>query len=305
MANDTKKFKTGVTLDPQSADPGTPTEGQLQYADGTARSEGLWTYDGASWNLLASGSVGSLTVINKTAAYTLLTTDDVVTASTASGAFSITLPTAVGNSGKVFRIKRTNSHANKLTIDANGSETIDGALTYILYAQYQEVEIVSDGSNWQMTGIPMHLVAYIKDVRATTVAGGTFNSGAWQTRTLNTVSGDSSIVSLATNQFTLGAGKYEIEISAPAYNCAAHKAKLVSDPSGTPVDEIIGSGMESTPGNFVSNRSTIIGEILITSSTTYEIQHRCTTTQATTGFGTATGYSVSEIYTQVKITKLR
>lgn len=37
------------TFTPQSADPGTPTTGETQYADGTARTAGLWTYTGSAW----------------------------------------------------------------------------------------------------------------------------------------------------------------------------------------------------------------------------------------------------------------
>ena len=58
-------------------------------------------------------------------------------------------------------------------------------------------------------------IAYLKDVKAANTAGGTFTSGAFQTRTLNTVEGDASIVSLAANQFTLQAGTYHIEGVAP------------------------------------------------------------------------------------------
>jgi len=54
MANDTKTHRIGLTLDPQSADPSSPVEGQLQYADGTARSKGTYFYDGSAWNSTGS-----------------------------------------------------------------------------------------------------------------------------------------------------------------------------------------------------------------------------------------------------------
>ena len=37
-----------------------------------------------------------------------------------------------------------------VTIDGNASETIDGATTYALSAQYQSISIYSDGSNWHV-----------------------------------------------------------------------------------------------------------------------------------------------------------
>lgn len=38
-----------LTFDPQAADPGSPTEGMVFYADGTSRAEGLWLYNGTGW----------------------------------------------------------------------------------------------------------------------------------------------------------------------------------------------------------------------------------------------------------------
>lgn len=63
---------------------------------------------------------------------------------TASGQ-TITLPTAVGNTAQLtFKLMV----AGTLTLDGNGSETIDGGATAALSTQYQAVTIVSDGANW-------------------------------------------------------------------------------------------------------------------------------------------------------------
>jgi hypothetical protein len=45
-----------IQTTPQSADPGSPAQGQLQYADGTARAEGLWQYSGATWTLVGTAT---------------------------------------------------------------------------------------------------------------------------------------------------------------------------------------------------------------------------------------------------------
>lgn len=147
-------------------------------------------------------------------------------------------------------------------------------------------------------------VAFIKDVKPSGTAGGTFTAGAWQTRTLNTVSGDSEIVSLSSNQFTLQPGKYLIEAIVPAYKVNVHKAKLVSDPSGTPLDEIIGSNEQIDSAVNIISQSKIIGTLTVSESKVFEIQHRCSTTGTTTGFGNASSFGVDEIYTIVKITKI-
>jgi len=56
MSFSIKQFATGIGLKPVSADPSNPTQGQLQYADGTVRAEGLWRYDGTAWQQVGSGA---------------------------------------------------------------------------------------------------------------------------------------------------------------------------------------------------------------------------------------------------------
>ena len=67
-----------------------------------------------------------------------------------SGAFTVTLPTAVGNTGQIYTIKRTSSAANNVTVGTTSSQTIDGSTTYVLSAQYKYVSVVSDGANWSI-----------------------------------------------------------------------------------------------------------------------------------------------------------
>ena len=163
-----------------------------------------------------------------------------------------------------------------------------------------------------LAAVPVQKVAYIKEVLATGNSAGTFTSGAWQTRTLNTVEGDSDIVTLTNgttgtggtaNRFILGAGKYVIESSTPAYSVDGHKSKLYDFTNSA--DVTTGTVGRSTTGGNAHDRSTINTTVEITASTTFEIRHRCQTTGTTTGFGQQAGFSSEEVYTQVKITKLR
>lgn len=147
------------------------------------------------------------------------------------------------------------------------------------------------------------LVAYLKDVKASGTAGGTFTSGSYQTRVLNTVEGDSSIVSLLSNQFTLQAGTYEIEVYAPAASVDNNKAKLRNITDST--DTIIGnSNYTNTTDNNAVPTSKIVGTFSISSAKVFEIQHRSSATQATTGFGRANTFGDNEIFTIVKIRKV-
>lgn len=87
----------------------------------------------------------------KTAAYTLLApNDNAITADATTAAFNVTLPTAVGNSGLRFTVKRINSGANAVTLVTTSSQTIDGLSTYVLNRQNDVVTVMSDNANWRV-----------------------------------------------------------------------------------------------------------------------------------------------------------
>lgn len=89
-----------------------------------------------------------LAVMNLTTTYSVGATDDVLLCS--GSAFTITLPAAIGVPGRVLYIKKTDASAlNIITIARTGSDTIDGALTLALTAQYETAVLISDAaSNW-------------------------------------------------------------------------------------------------------------------------------------------------------------
>ena len=93
------------------------------------------------------GSIGVKTV-SKTADYTATASDYIILVDSSGGAVTITLPAASGVPGRAYEIKKTDSSGNGVIIDANASETIDGALTVTTTTQYQSFSIVCDGSNW-------------------------------------------------------------------------------------------------------------------------------------------------------------
>jgi hypothetical protein len=86
----------------------------------------------------------------KTGAYTASTWDFVL-CDTSGGAFTVTLPAASGNGDAQISIKLVTA-GNTLTIDGNASETIDGATTVTLNAQYEALTMICDGSNWHIVG---------------------------------------------------------------------------------------------------------------------------------------------------------
>jgi len=60
-------------------------------------------------------------------------------------AITVVLPSAVGKDGCVLFFKNINT--GNVTIDGNGSQTIDGQLTQIL-PQYSSFELVALNGNW-------------------------------------------------------------------------------------------------------------------------------------------------------------
>jgi hypothetical protein len=82
----------------------------------------------------------------RTTTYTAANTDYFIDCT--SGSFTVNLFTAVGNTGRILIIK--NSGTGTITVDPNGSQTIDGATTQSLATQWSRVHIISDGANWKI-----------------------------------------------------------------------------------------------------------------------------------------------------------
>ena len=93
-----------------------------------------------------------LSISAKTGAYTILTSDQIVTGDATSAAFTITLPTAVSKDGQTFTIKKIDASAYAVTVGTTSSQTIDGSTTYSLATRYKYVTVVSDGANWIIVG---------------------------------------------------------------------------------------------------------------------------------------------------------
>jgi len=186
--------------------------------------------------------------------------------------------------------------------DAAGSNTLtlpDGNGTSGQYLQTNG----SGGLSWQTVTVPDAIsVARITDSKAQGTNGGTFTNGAWRTRDLNTIEEDpDSIVTLASNQFTLGAGTYLIQWSAPGFLINRHMTKLYDITNTADLafgsSEYLGPASENMSASFGSDIVTL------TANNTFEIQHRCQTTRSSNGFGVEANLA-AEKYTMVTIFKL-
>lgn len=101
---------------------------------------------------LAAGAISPMSVTaSKTTTYTATTADDFIPCDATSAGFTVTLYTAVGNSGRRLIIEKTDSSTNAVTIDGLSTETIQGALTAVLKTQNESITIVSNGTEWRIT----------------------------------------------------------------------------------------------------------------------------------------------------------
>lgn len=123
---------------------------------------GIQTYRATGAQLATyMGKVLKFPVAAKTTTYAIAITDYAILCS--GSAFTVTLPTAVGYTGKPFLIKKTDaSLTNVITIATTSSQTIDGVTTTTLNTKNESVYLFSDGANWQILerSIPSVVVPY-------------------------------------------------------------------------------------------------------------------------------------------------
>src|SRR5210317_73823 len=145
LANDGDVLRYDSSSDQMTALPYTfPT------SDGSANQ--ILKTDGAGALTFVDGILPTLTKASPSANYTISTHYGIeeIYVLTPSANVSVFLPSASScGSGYKYHIKNMASGFT-LTIDANGSETIDGAgnLTATIANQYEALTLVTDGSNW-------------------------------------------------------------------------------------------------------------------------------------------------------------
>jgi hypothetical protein len=126
----------------------TPAVGLIVYQ--TDATEGAYEYTSGGWRLInASGSGGGITrsvnnISTTTTAGATASTDYVYLV---SGTTTLTMPTAVGNTNR-YTIK--NVGINTITINTTSSQTIDGSTTINIAVQYTTLDLISDGTNWNI-----------------------------------------------------------------------------------------------------------------------------------------------------------
>jgi len=195
---------------------------------------------------------------------------------------------------------------NTLTLTAATGSTI--ATQDILALDYDTgdngnfLSVVAGALSWVSVATDLE-VSIFKDIKSPAgTHGGTFTSGAWRQRDLNTQTGNTTMATLATNTITIAeAGDYFIWASAPAYVVADHKARIYKNGTTTVA---ISSAMHTATGDSVTTNAVMMGIDTLAVNDTLIIEHQCQTTKTTNGFGDAAGFSINEVYSQLFLVKI-
>jgi hypothetical protein len=86
-------------------------------------------------------------IVNKVADYTAVINDYILVSASVAD-ITITLPTAIGVTGKQINITKIDSTAFNIIVDSTSSQLIIGSLTQTLSKQWSNATFVSTGSYW-------------------------------------------------------------------------------------------------------------------------------------------------------------
>jgi hypothetical protein len=144
--------------------------------------------------------------------------------------------------------------------------------------------------------------AVLRDKKAYNVEGGAASAG-WNDRDLNEELFDpDGIVTLSSNQFTLGAGTYIIRFSAPVYRVNRAITALYDVTNSAYIQRSPTEYANSSYNGY--NNPQGVARVVITANTTYKIQSHCQSAYSS-GLGLDSNKSGQDsIYTVVEITKL-
>ena len=192
------------------------------------------------------------------------------------------------------------AHATDVTLTTG--KNISGANTqYKVTGGTSGQVLISDGAGGLTWGAVGTTIKYsvICEQQVSGTNGGTFTTGVWQIRTLNNEIYDDIGVSILSNVFTIPAGTFYIRWQAPAYGVYGHMSRLY-DVTNTAVIEYAQTAYDQVSTANDMGNSFGWAKVILASATEYRIEHRCTSTYATTGFGRAGNLAV-EKYTVVEI----
>lgn len=221
---------------------------------------------------------------------------------------NITGLAAWNDAARTIFLHNAGNYAITLKDESASSQTYNRfALTADLVLQPDQVALLqydASSSRWRNVGgggATSEAYIYIRDEQSSGTHGGTFTSGSWVKRTLNTEVNDAGgHATLASSVITLAAGTYRFRARAPAWSVHSHQVRLANTSDST---YIYGSSCLASAGASHQGDSVVVGRFTIATSKNFELQHRCGMTANTYGLGNACGFGNTEVYAEIEFWK--
>jgi hypothetical protein len=142
-----------------------------------------------------------------------------------------------------------------------------------------------------------------EDQKSSGTSGGTFTSGAWRTRDLNTEVADAGgHGTLSANQVTLAAGTYEAIALASAFGVQRSQVRIQDVTNA--VTLLLGPlGYAASTTDSTGLVVPCEGRFTLAGSAAIEVQHRGSNTQGTNGFGVSASWG-TEVYCHLGLRKV-
>lgn len=242
-----------------------------------------------------------------------------ITATTDTAVVSAITAYATGMKRSLIPLN-TNTGGVTLNVDSAGVKNVKDADAATLVAGAlvagRMYGIEYDGTQWRVLagGTSLAAAAFsvapdlmLRDEKSNGTNAGTFTSGSMVQRTLNTVLRNALAgASLSANRFTLQAGTYYVEWSAPACFVNTHQTRLynVTDAAMVPNAQGTSERQDGTGASASNTRSFGAIYFTITTAKQFEVQHQCALTLAGNGLGSAAGLGIGEVYTIVNVWKV-
>tara|TARA_B100000424_G_scaffold268181_1_gene262473 strand:- start:1521 stop:2303 length:783 start_codon:yes stop_codon:yes gene_type:complete len=197
-------------------------------------------------------------------------------------------------------------------------ENIDGTFSLNMTGNVTASSFVGIAS--ELSGVGIKAYAKVVDEKGYSDHGGTFSNNAWRIRDLNTVITDCDMfgntsgaigVTVDSNKFTLPAGTYVIEYNAASFRVNRNSTRLynVTD------SEVVGGAttIVANAHGYSYHNWYAMGrcygfspKITLTGSTEFRVEHQCTYSTSSYGFGYELSSSTfgNTYYTLVHIYKI-
>lgn len=152
--------------------------------------------------------------------------------------------------------------------------------------------------------VPPIQIWTLQDQKSNGTGGGTATTGSWFTRNLNTTVGVNSIdgASLASNEFTLPAGTYQVYGSVPGFLVSYFQTRIYNITDSSLL--LNGQNAYVDPMYEVMFYSIIFGQFTLASEKVCALQMKVARTQAINGLGNAPSLSTFEVYSTLSLWKI-